>query len=104
MVFQLKYNNLKIEEVKFFDDFWEFHYSKDFINQNEIAPLADFPRKAKIYRSSRLWPFFQSRIHSPATPYVRRKIIRENINPHNERQMLIAFGTRSINNPFVLKS
>lgn len=103
MLLELKYKSLKIGELKTTACGWEFCYALAFINQDEIDPITDFPVKNKTYNSTRLWPFFLSRIPSLATPRVKRKVIEESVNPRNQAEMLMLFGKRSINNPFVLE-
>ena len=64
--FRLLYKNLLVGELSFFDGKWQFSYSAEFIRQNTILPLVNFPTKDKVYVSGELWPFFTSRIPSDA--------------------------------------
>jgi hypothetical protein len=100
--FQLHYKNLVIGDLTFEDGGWVFQYTSEFKSQEELKPISDFPDVNKIYKSTKLWPIFVSRIPSIATPYVLRKIEKQNIDSSNEGEMLKAFGKRSINNPFLL--
>lgn len=101
--FILKYKSLEIGRLSLKDNKWAFSYSDAFRQQNQILPIADFPNKEKVYTNEVLWPFFASRIPSTATPYVQRKVTKNKINVNNQKDMLINFGERSINNPFVLE-
>jgi len=101
--FVLLYKRLEIGNLILKDSKWTFSYSDAFRQQNQILPIADFPNKERVYINEVLWPFFASRIPSTATPYVQRKVTKNNINVHNQKDMLIYFGERSINNPFILE-
>lgn len=100
--FYLYYGDLIIGYLLFEETRWKFVYSEQFKGQDEIAPLPDFPDKAKVYTSSQLWPFFAARIPSISTPYVEKKVKKDGIDKNNLLEMLKAFGERSINNPFRL--
>lgn len=49
--FRLLYGNLLVGELSFFDGKWHFSYSAEFIRQNTILPLVNFPTKDKVYVS-----------------------------------------------------
>lgn len=100
--FGLYYGDLIIGKLILKDGEWKFKYSNKFIEQNEISPLTDFPKKDKEYFSKSLWPFFVSRIPSLERPEIKYKIIKNKINEDNEVELLKYFGKKSISNPFTL--
>lgn len=101
-VFKLMYENLEIGVLSYESGTWSFEYSDAFKNQNELDVLIDFPQKNKKYEETYLWPFFAHRIPGLGQPQVRNIIERENIDPHNEVDLLKRFGKKSIANPFEL--
>lgn len=101
-IFILKYKNLDIGKLVFFDDVWSFAYSDNFKEQSEINPIIDFPDVNKIYKWDKLNPFFSIRIPSLKQPYIRELIKNEEIDPTNEVDLLKRFGYKSIANPFLL--
>jgi HipA-like protein len=101
-VFKLMYENLEVGELVYEDGMWTFGYSEAFKNQEELDVLIDFPQKNKKYQEAFLWPFFAHRIPGLGQPQVRYIIEHENIDPHNEVDLLKRFGKKSIANPFEL--
>lgn len=101
-VFKLMYENLEIGVLSYESGTWSFEYSDAFKDQNELDVLIDFPQKNKKYEETYLWPFFAHRIPGLGQPQVRNIIERENIDPHNEVDLLKRFGKKSIANPFEL--
>jgi HipA-like protein len=101
--FTLQYDNLAVGELNFDGTTWNFHYTKMFQNQTKIEPIPSFPIKNKAYKSSELWPFFQSRIPSLKQPKIKAIINSNGIQENDIISLLRLFGGKSINNPFVLQ-
>jgi len=101
--FTLLYDNLAVGELNFDGSNWNFQYTKMFQNQNEIEPIPSFPIKSKNYKSSELWPFFQSRIPSLKQPKIKAIVHAYGLKENDIISLLRLFGARSINNPFVLQ-
>lgn len=101
--FTLLYGDLPVGELNFDGNSWNFHYTKMFQTQSEIEPIPSFPVKSKSYTSSELWPFFQARIPSLKQPKIKAIISNKGINENDIIALLRLFGTKSINNPFVLQ-
>jgi HipA-like protein len=102
--FVLEYRDLEVGTLQLKDQAWTFQYSGAFRSQSEVQPLISFPDVRKLYQATRLWPFFACRIPSAAQRQVREAIEKEGLNVHSDVDMLRRFGTRSISNPFVLRS
>lgn len=102
--FILVYKKLSIGTLTEKNGEWDFKYSSEFKNQNEIVPIIGFPDKDKDYVSNSLWPFFQSRIPSLKNPIIKDIVEKEKIQPDNKVYLLKRFGRRTITNPFVLES
>lgn len=100
--FILTYKDFLIGTLTLNSGFWYFEYSVHFKNQNKVDVIVDFPIKDKIYKSKDLWPFFAHRIPGLGQPQVQKIILKENLNPKNEVDLLKRFGSRSISNPFAL--
>lgn len=98
VIFQLEYKELLIGTLSFEEGTWIFEYSMDFINQNKIAPIVNFPEKSKKYKSKELWPFFASRVPSAA------QLMIDEDQDADIVKMLKEYGKRSITNPFVLEA
>lgn len=96
VTFYLKYNDLLVGTLSFFEGNWYFEYSEDFKAQSNILPLINFPDKSKKYISDTLWPFFATRVPSNAQlllPDDRESDLINDLKQH---------GTRTIANPFIL--
>lgn len=102
--FVLQYGELEVGALALKNQVWTFQYSGAFRSQSEVHPLVNFPDVRKVYEAGALWPFFASRIPSVAQPQVRETIEREGLNVHSDADLLRRFGTRSISNPFILRS
>ena len=102
--FTLLYDNLAVGELNFDGSYWNFHYTKMFQNQTKIEPIPSFAVKDKVYKSSELWPFFQSRIPSLKQPKIKAIIQSNGIEENDIIGLLRLFGAKSINNPFVLQA
>ncbi len=100
--FRLQYRGLNVGVLSLQDGKWHFEYTDDFRDQQEICPIIDFPSLNKHYESEVLWPFFAVRIPSLEQPAVQRVIHEENLDEHNEVQLLKRFGKTTIANPFTL--
>lgn len=100
--FVLSYGKNAIGYLKNVDDNWSFEYSDGFKQHDVILPSFEFPSKDKTYETNQLRSFFSSRIPS--------KINLELTDKNNYSttssiiELLIIFGKRTVNNPFVLKS
>ncbi|MCK5685250.1 HipA N-terminal domain-containing protein [bacterium] len=100
----LFYKDLKMGTLSFKNGNWIFFYSEDFINQNKILPIVEFPDKNKEYIAPYLWPFFASRIPAINQPFHLKKIDKANIDSRDPFQMLLLFGKRTINNPYIIRN
>ncbi len=101
-MFLLMYNDLPIGCLTANDGKWTFVYSDLFKQQDELAPLIDFPDTNKTYISEKLWPFFSIRIPSLAQPAVQQIIEEEDLDKNNTVGLLKRFGQHAIANPFEL--
>ena len=102
VAFYLTYKNLEIGLLIFNKDNWTFQYSNNFILQNTIKPIIDFPNIHKIYQSATLFPFFDFRIPSLKRPEIQDIIKKEKIDAANKVEMLKYFGKKTITNPYIL--
>ena len=100
--FVLEFKKLKIGELKYFDEKWQFSYSDEFKNSKNINHIIDFPLIEKIYESKELWPFFKIRIPNLEIPSNKSIIIDKKLNKANPAELLIQFGEKSASNPFKL--
>jgi HipA-like protein len=102
-VFVLRYDKLDVGTLTLHAGVWSFRYSDAFRQQSEVRTLVDFPDPTRTYEREDLWPFFLSRIPSPAQPEVQRAVEQEHLDVRNAVDMLRRFGERTIANPFTLK-
>lgn len=102
-VFELHFKDLPIGYLSLNEGKWTFKYSNEFIEQDTIKPLINFPEKNKEYYSEELWPFFVSRIPGIDRPEIKEQIKKNNIDENNEVELLKLFGRKSISNPFELE-
>lgn len=100
--FVLTYKNLRVGFLTLSNGEWTFQYSDDFISQDHLSPLPDFPDVHRVYKSEGLYPFFLHRIPSLSQPKVQRQIAKEEIDANNEAELLKVFGRISLTNPFQL--
>ena len=100
--FRLQYRDLDVGYLSHHDGKWHFEYTDDFRLQTNVCPLIDFPHTDKHYTSEVLWPFFAIRIPGLGQPAVQRVIREENLDKHNEAQLLKRFGKMTIANPYIL--
>lgn len=100
--FQLKYQDDTIGYLNFDGLIWTFNYSTWFINQDELQPLFEFPKKEKVYTSIELWPFFESRIPSKKQPKIQEYLESHPLDRDNKIKLLELFGITSVNNPYKL--
>lgn len=100
--FQLKYHDNIIGYLNFSDNVWSFIYTDWFKDQNDLQPLFEFPSKEKLYKSSELWPFFESRIPSIKQPKVQEYLESHPSDRNNKVKLLELFGVTSVNNPYKL--
>ncbi len=64
-------------------------------------PIAEFPRKDRVYRSEALWVFFVVRMPPPGRPDVQE--ILKGINADDPLEMLAALGRTSVANTYELR-
>ena len=76
-----------------------FQYLPGFKTVN-LSPLPGFTDVTKVYRSPRLWPFFQERIPDPRRPEIRDLMRREGLAGASELELLARLGARTITDPF----
>ena len=100
--FWLQYRDLVVGHLWLYDGKWHFEYTDDFRSKQDVCPLINFPRLDKRYESEALWPFFAIRIPSLEQPAVQGVIHEEDLDEHNEVQLLKRFGKTTIANPFTL--
>ncbi len=101
--FVLHHKQLNIGKLFVKDGVWTFEYTDDFRN-SLYQKLIDFPDVNKTYHSNHLWPFFSYRIPGLAQPQVQKILKDENIDKHNEVDLLVRFGKHTIANPFQLSA
>lgn len=97
----LKLNDLIIGYLTCSNEEWTFKYSDEFQNQNEFHSIVGFPKLDQVYKSKKLWPFFQIRIPGLKQPAIIETIKKENIK-YNEFELLKRFGRKSVSNPYEL--
>ena len=102
--FILTYDKLIIGFLNVQDGEWEFSYSDEFKEQDELSPIVDFPAKDKVYKSTELWPFFASRIPSLSRPSVKKVLNKTQIDSNDLVELLKLFGQKTITNPFNLQA
>lgn len=95
--FNINLGQLHVGTLIFSNGIWHFSYSYEFIKQNRISPLVNFPNKEKKYTTRNLWPFFASRIPSNAQLQISKDKPQENIVT-----LLQRFGRRTVSNPYEL--
>jgi HipA-like protein len=100
--FKLKYKNLTIGYLILDEGVWEFSYSEEFKNQDELRPIVQFPDKEKKYVTEELWPFFTIRIPGLNQPEIQHIMQTENIDKSNEVELLERFGKKTISDPYRL--
>lgn len=102
--FILMYKSLEVGTLSVSEGIWTFTYSENFKKQTDIRPLWDFSDVNRIYRFDYLPPFFLQRIPSLEQPKVKEILKKENIDAHNEVDLLKRFGHMTISNPFLLNA
>ena len=100
--FLVRHRNLDVGHLTLRGGKWHFEYTESFRGKKDICPIIDFPNLDKHYESDVLWPFFVVRIPGLGQPAIQRVICEENLDPHNEVQLLKRFGKTTIANPFIL--
>ena len=100
--FLLRYRDLDVGHLSLHDGKWYFEYTDTFRKKKDAYPIVNFPRLDKRYESDVLWPFFVVRIPGLGQPAIQRVIQEENLDPHNEVQLLKRFGKTTIANPYTL--
>ena len=100
--FKLLYQNKIIGILKYENNTWIFEYSEWFKNQSYLQPLLQFPNTSITYKSTSLWPFFESRIPSSKQKKLKEYFAKNPKDKNNTAKLLSKFGTFSINNPYKL--
>lgn len=100
--FLLTYNDLLVGILTAEKGKWEFKYSDEFKQNQELRPIVEFADVNKVYENDSLWQFFASRIPSFEQSEIEAIIKRDNLN--DDVKLLKRFGRRTINNPFELKA
>ena len=100
--FKLKYQDNIIGYLNYDGTNWTFGYSDWFRGQDNLQPLFEFPSKEKLYKSSELWPFFESRIPSLKQPKIQEYLETHPSDRNNKVKLLELFGMTSVNNPYKL--
>ena len=101
--FRLYLDKVHVGTLSLSQDTWTFEYSDEFRRHEELRPLVSFPDKTTVYKSDKLWPFFEMRIPSLKQPAIREQIEREHIDRRDRVKLLRRFGTRTIANPYRLE-
>jgi len=102
--FELQLGALQVGTLSRESGEWIFSYSDSFRAQNEVAPIIDFPRTDRMYRSKDLWPFFALRVPSLTQANVQRYLKRNGKTEVDTADLMQEFGKKSAANPFVLES
>lgn len=102
--FQLKYHEDIVGYLNYDGSVWTYNYSEWFKNQDDLQPLFEFPTKEKSYKSTELWPFFESRIPSFKQPKIQEYLETHPTDRNNKVKLLELFGITSVNNPYKLIS
>lgn len=100
--FRLKYQDNTVGYLNFDGTIWVFNYSSWFKEQDDLEPLFEFPQKDKVYKSSELWPFFESRIPSLKQPKIQKYLENHPLDRYDKVKLLELFGITSVNNPYKL--
>lgn len=93
---------LEVGTLRMEDGEWIFSYSEAFRKQSKVAPVIDFPRIEREYRSPQLWPFFALRVPSLVQAHVREYLSKTRNEP-DVASLMSEFGRRSAANPYVLE-
>lgn len=101
--FQLLLKNLEVGRLRWDGLKWMFTYSEEFMSQDRLAPITDFPDTNRSYVSKELWPFFALRIPSQAQEAVKQWMSKQDSSNVDDVTMLQRFGGRTATNPLVLK-
>ena len=96
--FDLYLNNLLVGTLTYNNGIWHYAYSDEFKNQQQYAPLVNFPSLTQEYESDQLWPFFASRL--PGTNQLNNKKIED----FDILTLLKKYGSHVITNPYTLQS
>ncbi len=101
-MFVLSYKAKKIGILLHKNSKWIFKYSDEYIKNQFVSLLIDFPIIDKVYEFEELPPFFAARIPSLNQPFHTKKIKKHNGDKNDLVSLLEIFGKKSINNPYEL--
>ncbi len=101
--FQLLFGDKLIGTLEFNENKWTFKYSKEYLKEQFVLPMIDFPDVNKVYEFDTLMPFFAARIPNLNQPYHEHKLVKWEGDKTSLVSLLKIFGEKSINNPFELK-
>jgi HipA-like protein len=82
---------------------FEFSYSPEFLARPDLPPIPDLPDKARVYKSSALWPFFLARLPPTDRPDVREQLQAAGIAADDVLEVLGKLGRRTISSPYDLE-
>lgn len=101
--FELLFEDKLIGTLEFNDKKWIFKYSEEYVKNQFVLPMIDFPDVNKTYEFDALMPFFAARIPNLNQPYHEYKLEKLEGDKTSLVSLLKIFGEKSINNPFELK-
>jgi HipA-like protein len=100
--FLLRHKGTTIGTLALSQGEWTFSYSDEFKSGSSLRTITEFPDVDRTYVSRELWPFFLMRIPSLRRTAIRDIIAKEQIDEHDEAELLKRFGRETIANPFEL--
>lgn len=101
-VFMLMDGQREVALISHRDGVWEFRYSDEVRDDDNVIAITDFPDKARVYRSEVPWSFLLARIPSTKRADVMNYLISRNMDTTDTIQLLREFGRQSISNPYKL--
>lgn len=100
--FILSFKGKTIGTLEHKDSKWVFKYSDEYIKNQFVSPLIDFPIIDKTYEFEELPPFFAARIPNLNQPFHMKKLLKYKGDKNDLVSLLEIFGRKSINNPYDL--
>jgi HipA-like protein len=101
-IFNLYFGDQLIGILTYDNSIWTFRYSDEYIANQNLKPIIDFPDPEKTYHSEQLWPFFATRIPTLNQPFQLKKVRKAKIKANDSVGLLRLFGNETITNPFKL--